>query len=92
MADPVCEERHEDNLRDHGTFKDEIKDLFRVKASKGTLLWTLGIFFVLIIGGYGYSTTVSNKVDKVSHKVDEILTKGDMQKISEDIIRAIQEK
>ena len=86
----VCEERHEGNLRAFKSIKADVKDLFTTKASKGTLFWTLSIFFILIIGGYGYSTTVSKKVDAVDDKVSEILTKGDMQKISEDIIKAIE--
>ena len=62
---------------------DDILTIFASKASKGILLWTLGIFFILLLGSYGYTKTVSDDVS-------EIVTKQDMIHYQESIIKAIE--
>jgi hypothetical protein len=81
----LCDERHE-NIKVR--FDSQSKDIDRIFDSRvpwRVFYWTLGIAFTLIFGSYAYTKTVSNEVS-------DILTKGDMQKISEDIIKAIKEK
>lgn len=71
-----CTERMDSHAKD-------IDTIFTSKASKGLVLWTLGIFFVLIIGSYGYTQTVADDVSGV-------LTKQDMKQYHESIIKAIE--
>jgi len=78
-----CDERLDRCTERMDSHADDIKEIFRSKASKGLLLWTLGIFFVLLCGSYGYTKTVSDDVS-------EIVTKQDMIQYQESIIKAIE--
>ena len=91
MDETTCAERHENcttTMKGHGA---DIKDIYRTKSSNRTLYWTLGIFFVLILGGYGYTTSVAAETAKVAADVAEVVTKGDMEKYQTAIIQAIKE-
>ena len=70
--------------------EDDIDKLFDTKASSRTLYWTLGIFFVLLLGGFGYTQIVAADVKAVAEQVNEVVTKGDMDKYQKAIIKAIK--
>ena len=78
-----CEERLKSCSKRMDSHADDIKIIFESKASKSMLLWTLGVFFILLIGSYGYTKTVADDVS-------EIVTKQDMIQYQKSIIKAIQ--
>jgi hypothetical protein len=84
MGDKACDERLASCTTRMDSQADDIKTIFATKASKSVLFWTLGIFFVLIIGSYGYTKTIADEVSQV-------VTQKDMAKYQEAIIKAIGE-
>ena len=79
-----CDERHGNCEKRMDSHAEDIREVFRTKASNRTLFWTLGILFILICGSYTYTKTVADDVS-------EIVTKGDMKEYQKAIIEAIKE-
>ena len=78
-----CDERLESCTNRMDSQADDVKIIFATKASKSVLFWTLGIFFVLILGSFGYTKTVDDDVS-------EIVTRSDMVIYQKEIIEAIK--
>ena len=74
-----CDERLERCTTRMKTQDDHIETLFKVKASRGLLV----LFFVVLLSSFAYTFTVAEDVKQV-------VTKTDMIKYQESIIKAIE--
>lgn len=83
MDKDACDERLTSCTTRMNSQAGDIKIIFASKASKSVLFWTLGIFFVLIIGSFGYTKTVADEVSQV-------VTQKDMAIYQKAIIDAIK--
>ena len=84
MGDKVCDERHGNCKTRFESQSDDIDRLYDSRAPKSVLFWTLGIFFILICGSYGYTKTVADDIS-------DVVTKHDMDEYQNTIIKAIRE-
>lgn len=80
----LCDERHESCYKRMDSQAEDIKTLYATKASKSILFWTLGILFTLVAGSYAYTKTVADDANQA-------ITKGDLQKYQDEIVREIRE-
>lgn len=86
MSD-VCDERLKSctkRMDSHAGDIDKLFDILDTRITWRTFFWTLGIFFTLLIGSYGYTTAIAGKVS-------EVVTKQDMKDYQNSIIEAIKE-
>ena len=77
--DGKCKERLKSCGKRMDSQADDIKELFRSKASKSILI----LFFAVLLGSYAYTKGVADDVA-------EIVTKTDMVTYQETIIKAIE--
>lgn len=79
----VCDERHAGCEKRMDSHASGIEKLFDTRIPWRTFYWTLGILFVLVVGSYKYTNTVSNDIK-------DIVTTKDMEQIQHSIIEAIK--
>ena len=80
-----CDERLDSCTKRMDSQATDIKIIFGTKASRSVLFWTLSVFFILLLGSFGYTKTVADDISKV-------VTIQDMDRFKHAIIEAIKAK